>query len=76
MSPTVDALRPAIEFFPGRSPRWIADACRAKRIPGAVKIGRVWMLRASDVERLVTKKSKRLPTPEEVAEDLRRRGLS
>jgi hypothetical protein len=49
-----DGLRPLHVFFPDRSLRWIADACRAGRLPGAVKVGRVWMIRASDFERWVT----------------------
>lgn len=44
------ALRPVRVFFPDWSARRIADACRAKRIPGAVKVGREWMLRESDFD--------------------------
>ena len=72
--PTV--LLPVATFFPGRSPRWIADACRAGRIPGAIKIGRIWMMRPADVDALVAGRSgTRVPTADEVASTLRAHGL-
>ena len=38
-------------YFPGRSPRWVAEACRAGRIPGARRVGKSWMWRAVDAAR-------------------------
>jgi hypothetical protein len=74
----VDALRPVRVFFPDWSDRRIADNCRARRIPGAIKIGKEWMMRPSDVERWVTGKAPtvvKVPTVEDAMADLRRRGL-
>ena len=48
-----DPLRPVAVFLPDWSARRIADNARAGRIPGAVKIGGEWMLRASDFTRWV-----------------------
>jgi len=70
-----DALLPVTFFFPGRSPRWVAESCRAGRIPGAVKIGKSWFTRASDVDRLVAGTSRGVPTVEDATADLRRRGV-
>ena len=44
-----DALRPLIDFFPGRSRRWISDLCTSPQRPsGAIKIGHVWSIRERD----------------------------
>ena len=40
-------MRPFIlvkDLFPGRSARWVADSCRAGRIPGATKVGASWFV--------------------------------
>lgn len=74
-------LRPVQLFFPDQTPRWIADTCRAGKLPGAVKVGKVWMIRESDIERLTKSKAekqaeeRRIPTVEEAMADLRRRGV-
>lgn len=47
-APEVDPLIPIARLLPDWTPRQIADACRAKRIPKALKIGRVWLMLASD----------------------------
>lgn len=51
MSP--DVLIPVSEFFPGRSARWIADTCRAGKIPGAIKVGHQWRIRPRDFDAFV-----------------------
>jgi hypothetical protein len=67
-------------FFRDRSARWVADTCRAGRVPGAIKVGKVWMIRASDFEAFVTgSKAPERPqpqTPEDAAEVLRRHGVA
>jgi hypothetical protein len=76
---SADGLRPLTVFFPDKSLRWIADACRAKRIPNAVKVGKTWMVRPSDFERWITRAQDRARAPapsiEEATAELRRRGL-
>ena len=52
-SPRADALVPVIAFFPGRSPRWVAESCRAGRIPGAVRVGERWRIRESEISAFV-----------------------
>lgn len=76
----IDPLRPVVDYFPGRTARWIADACRARRIPGAVKVGNVWMVRESSIAAMVEAANVaptpyRLPTVEEAAAELRALGL-
>lgn len=73
---TAEELRPLVSFLPGRSRRWIADACRAGKFPGAIIIGKVWSILPSDWARFVaSKKTPGIPTEEEAAADLRRRGV-
>ena len=48
---STDPLRPVAVFLPDWSARRIADNARAGRIPGAVKVGGMWMLRGSDFAR-------------------------
>ncbi len=74
-----DALRPVLEFFPGRSSRWVNESCRAGRIPRAVKIGRTWMVREADIEALVERRGRPTKTKITVADaaaELAKRGLS
>lgn len=66
---------PVAFYFPGRSARWIADACRAGRIPGAVKIGKGWFLRGADADRLVAGAPTAVPSVADAEADLRRRGV-
>lgn len=72
-------LRPVQLFFPDCSPRWVADNCRAGKIPGAVKIGKTWMISETDMSKLTSAKAakseRRVPTLEEATADLKRRGL-
>lgn len=53
MQTDADPLRPVFVFLPDWSARRIADNARASRIPGAVKVGGMWMLRPSDFSRWV-----------------------
>lgn len=80
MSGDFDGLAAVQQFFAGRSARWVADLCRSGRLPGAVKVGRTWMIRRSDFERFVGAKAKHLPptvpTVDEAMADLRRRGVA
>jgi hypothetical protein len=72
-------LRPVKEFLPTWTGRRIADACREGRIPGAVKVGRMWAMRRSDFERWIGAAAKHLPprppSVDDAAVDLRRRGV-
>ena len=68
-------LLPVSFYFPGRSARWVADSCRAGRIPGAFKVGKAWFIRAADVELLGSSAPRGVPTVEDAAADLRRRGV-
>jgi len=43
----IDPLRPVAALFPTRSRRWVADTCRAGRVPGAIKVGREWLISES-----------------------------
>lgn len=70
-----EAFLPVSFYFPGRSLRWIADSCRAGRIPGAVKVGRGWFMRGGDADRLVAAAPPAVPTEDEALADLRRRGV-
>ena len=74
-------LRPLVDFFPGRSRRWISDLCRSdKRPTGAVKVGASWMIRAADFERWLVAQQRAdrpaLPTVDDALADLRRRGAA
>ena len=72
----VDGLRPVALFFPDKSARWVADACRTGRIPGAVRVGRQWLIRPSDFDAFVSGNAIRcVPTVEQAAADLRSRGV-
>lgn len=53
MQNDADPLRPVSVFLPDWSARRIADNARAGRIPGAVKVGGMWMLWPSDFSRRV-----------------------
>jgi hypothetical protein len=69
-------LVPVISFFPGRSLRWVAESCRAKRIPGAVRVGKQWLIRESEIAAFIAGAGPRgMPTVEDAAADLRRRGV-
>jgi hypothetical protein len=70
-------LVPVISFFPGRSLRWVAESCRAKRIPGAVRVGKQWLIRESEIAAFIagTGRPRGVPTVEDAAADLRRRGI-
>ena len=71
-----DAFLPVISFFPGRSLRWVADTCRAGRIPGAMRIGRAWVIRAADVDAFVAGKAARgARTVADAETELRARGV-
>ncbi len=74
MSPA--PLVPVISFFVGRSPRWVAESCRAGRIPGAVRVGKQWLIRESEIAAFIAGMGPRgVPTVEDAAADLRRRGV-
>jgi hypothetical protein len=80
------AIRPVIDHFPGRTPRWVNDQCRAGRIRGAIKIGRTWMITTAAVDRLFgggtaanddvrAAPEPVVPTMDEALADLRARGI-
>jgi hypothetical protein len=74
MSPA--PLVPVISFFPGRSPRWVAESCRAGRIPGAVRVGKQWLIRESEIAAFVAGRAPRgAPTVADAEADLRARGV-
>lgn len=74
--PPGEPLHPVATYFPGRSDRWIAESCRAGRIPGAVLVGRQWLIRQSSVDELVAGAAPRpVPTVDEATADLRARGV-
>lgn len=80
-----DVFRPVVDFFvdPAASPavrkarsRWCADQCRSGRIPGALRVGREWLIRPRDVEAFVQgRASAGAPTVEDAERDLRSRGV-
>ena len=71
----VFALSPVASYFPGRSARWVADSCRAGRVPGAFKVGKSWFIRPGDVEALGSGAPQGAPTVDDALADLRRRGV-
>jgi hypothetical protein len=73
---SLDPLVALIDLIP-RPKAWIAKACRAGRIPNAIRVGKVWFIRRSDYDRWTTgtATSTSAPTVEDAAADLRRRGV-
>ena len=86
----LDALRPITDYLPARSARWIADAARAGRLAGAVKVARTWCWTSSDYRAWLATAQGRAPAPptsgvcldpdalptlEQATADLRARGL-
>jgi hypothetical protein len=80
--PDLDPLDPlvsVVDLFPGRSKRWVADTCRAGRIPRAVRIGRTWMIRRRDFEAWLAGTSSspaQPPSVEDAISVLRRHGVA
>jgi hypothetical protein len=73
---SVPVLISVCSVFPDRTPRWVADTCRKNRIPGAIRIGKKWMIRPEDVERLVAGSGARgAPTVADAEAELRARGV-
>lgn len=66
---------PVKSLFPTKSARWVADNCREGRIPGAVKFGRTWMIKASTLEKAPKTEAPSVFTVEDALADLRRRGI-
>jgi hypothetical protein len=78
LSHSAEPLIPLVSLLPDRSPRWIADACRAGRFPGAVKVGRTWSITASAFARVSgapVPSAPSAPSVVDAAAELRRRGL-
>lgn len=71
----IEPLQPVAAVFPALSKRAVNEACRAGKIPGAVKVARTWMIRARDVEALVNREPACMPTVADAIADLRKRGL-
>jgi hypothetical protein len=70
-----DALIPVARLFPEKSPRWCAENCRLRRIPGAFKVGKTWYVTAAAVEALATGATPGVPSEAEALADLRARGV-
>jgi len=72
-----DGLVSVASLFPDRSLRWVAESCRAGRIPGARRIGKVWFVRPTDFAAFVSgnEATRDVPTEAEATADLRRRGI-
>jgi hypothetical protein len=75
-----DTLRPVSAYLVDWSPRRVNDTARRGDIPGAMKVGRVWMMTRSAFERWTgtardVANDVQPPTIEDAAADLRRRGV-
>jgi hypothetical protein len=75
-APSFDQLFPVTTFFPSWTPRRVNENCREGRIPGAVRVGRTWMMTATAYARFTTGRDARgVPSIEDAYADLRRRGV-
>jgi hypothetical protein len=74
--PDVDPLVPLSDIFPDQSKRWRARAARAGRIPGAVRVGKIWFIRRSDYERWINGTAASTPTVDTAIANLRAAGVA
>lgn len=74
-SESAGAFRPVFTFFPHKSRRWAAEQCRSRRLAGAIRVGREWVIRECDVNAFVSGSSASVPTEADALADLRARGI-
>jgi hypothetical protein len=76
-----NSLLDVCSLFPSRSPRWVSDLCRSGRLPGAIKVARVWFIAPANWQAWLARQGAAAGvvstvSPESAEADLRKRGVA